>query len=97
VPLSIKQVAMALGIDEEELERRALRALLMDELRRVRAEKASILIKYKKHGVKTFKDLLNLVEKDVISDVDAHDDLIRLDYLEHREEELEKLLKELGQ
>ena len=36
------------------------------------------------------------MEKDVISDVDAHDDLIRLDYLEHREEKLEKLLKESG-
>jgi hypothetical protein len=28
-----------------------------------------------------------------VSDVDAHDDIVRLDYLENRERELEGLLK----
>ena len=31
-----------------------------------------------------------------MSDVDAHEDIVRIDYLEHREKTLEKLLKEIG-
>ncbi len=34
-------------------------------------------------------------EEGAIDDTAAHDDIVRLDYLEHREEELEGLLKEL--
>ncbi len=35
------------------------------------------------------------VEEGVIDDTVAHDDIVRLDYLEHREKELERLLREL--
>jgi hypothetical protein len=38
---------------------------------------------------------MKLVEEDKMSDVDAHDDIVRLDYLENHERELEGLLKEL--
>ncbi len=48
MPLSIKQIVKILGINEKELERRALRTLLVDKLRKVRAEKTSIPIKYEK-------------------------------------------------
>jgi len=67
-----------------------LRHLILDELRHIKAEKVIILSKY---NVKSFEDLMKLVKEDKVSDVDAHDDIVRLDYLENRERELEGLLK----
>jgi hypothetical protein len=88
----VAKISEYLGLSTEEVERRALRYLILDELRRVKAEKVLILSKY---GVRSFEDLMRLVEEDKVSDVDAHDDMIRLDYLEDREKELENLLEEL--
>jgi hypothetical protein len=68
----------------------ALRHLILDELRRIKAEKVIILSKY---NVKSFEDLMKVVEGDKVSDVDSHDDIVRLDYLENRERELKGLLK----
>ncbi len=90
--ISLENIARILGISVGEAERRAVKALVREELRRVRAEKASILARY---GVKGFDELWRLVEEDAIDDTTIHDDIVRLDYLEHREKELEKLLKEL--
>lgn len=67
-----------------------MRHLILDELRRIKAEKVIILSKY---NVKSFEDLMKLVKEDKVSGVDAHDDIVRLDYLENRERELEGLLK----
>jgi len=88
----VAKISEYLGLSTEEVERRALRHLILDELRRVKAEKVLILSKY---GVRSFEDLMRLVEEDKVSDVNAHDDMIRLDYLEDREKELENLLEEL--
>lgn len=89
---SLKSVAHTLGIDVKEAERRALYALIREELRRVRAEKVAILTRY---GVRGFNELWRKIEEGIIDDTTAHDDVVRLDYLEHREKNLEKLLKEL--
>ncbi|RSN76690.1 hypothetical protein [Candidatus Methanodesulfokora washburnensis] len=88
----VAKLAGYLGLPAEGVERRALRHLILDELRHIRAEKVMILSKY---NVKSFEDLMKLVEEDKMSDVDAHDDIVRLDYLENHERELEGLLKEL--
>jgi Ribonuclease G/E len=88
----VAKISEYLGLSTEEVERGALRHLILDELRRVKAEKVLILSKY---GVRSFEDLMRLVEEDKVSDVNAHDDMIRLDYLEDREKELENLLEEL--
>ena len=90
--VSIDSVAKVLGISPREAEMKALRALIREELRRVRAEKALILARY---GVESFSELWRKVEEGIIDDTVAHDDIVRLDYLEHREEELKKLLREL--
>jgi len=90
----ILRLARELGLSAEEVERKASESLLREELRRVRAEKASILSKYR---VKSFSELMRLVEEGVVSDVDAHEDIVRIDYLEHREKTLERLLREIGQ
>ncbi len=93
VMINLKSVARILGITVEEAERRAIIALIREELRRIKAEKILILSRY---GVRGFDELWRRIEEDSIDDTVAHDDIVRLDYLEHREMELEKLLKELG-
>ena len=87
IPMSslISIVSRELGMPRDVLEREALRLLLLVELRKVRDEKEKILSKYSKYDVRCFEDLFRLVENDVLSDVDIHDDLVRLDYLEARE------------
>ncbi len=89
---SIEGVARVLGISIKEAERRALRALIREELRRLRAEKAAIMVRY---GVRSFEELWRRIEEGLIDDTVVHDDIVRLDYLEHREEELKRLLMEL--
>ncbi len=89
---SFKTIARTLGIDVKEAERRALYALIREELRRIRAEKITILARY---GATGFDELWRKIEEGTINDTIAHDDIVRLDYLEHREKELEKLLREL--
>ena len=80
-------------MDARVVERRALRALLREELARVRAEKAAILAKY---GVSSIYDLYGLIESDRLDDTVVHDDLVRLDYLEYREKKLRDLLRRVG-
>ena len=89
---SIESIARVLGITVKDVERKALRALIREELRRVRAEKILILARY---GVREFSELWQGVEEGTIDDTVAHDDIVRLDYLGHRERELEKILREL--
>ena len=90
--VSLRSIARILGISAGEAERRAIHALIREELRRIRAEKAVILAR---HDVKDFHELWRRVEEGVVDDTVAHDDIVRLDYLEHREKELERLLEEL--
>ena len=89
---SIESIARVLGINIKDVERRALRALIYEELRSIRAEKILILTRY---GVREFSELWRKVEEGTIDDTMAHDDIVRLDYLEHWEKELERILKEL--
>ncbi len=89
---NISTVARILGINAKEVERKALNAFIREELRRVRAEKAVILARY---GVRDFRELWRKIEEGIVDDTDAHDDIVRLDYLEHKERELERLLEEL--
>lgn len=89
---NLGSVARVLGITVKEAERRAIMALIREELRRVRAEKILILSRY---GVRGFDELWRRIEEGSIDDTVAHDSIIRLDYLEHRERELERLLREL--
>ncbi len=85
-------MAKALGLSVDEVRKRALIALLNEELRKVRSEKATILVRY---GVRSFEELWEKIERDEIDDTVAHDDIVRLDYLEHRERVLRQILEEL--
>ena len=91
--MSVAEIARELGEDAKELERKALISYLRERLRRVRAEKVSILNKY---DVKSFEELWKLIEKGEVSDVKAHDDIVKLDYLEYEEKKLLKLLERVG-
>ncbi len=80
--VSITKIAREIGLSIREARVRAIKLLIYDELRKVRAEKHSILIKY---NISSLKELLEKIEEGVVSDVDVHGDLVRLDYLEYRE------------
>ena len=58
--VSLRSIARSLGISVEEAKKRALYALIREELRRVRAEKAVILVRY---GVRDFNELWRRVEE----------------------------------
>ncbi len=58
----------------------------------MRAEKAVILARY---GARSLGVLWRIVEEGLVDGSVAHDDIVRLDYLEHREELLRRLLEEL--
>ena len=90
--MSNVDVARILNLTVENIEKRVLHALVRDELRRVRAEKASIL---RRHGLKDLDELWRRIEDGTIDDTVAHDDIVKLDYLEYKERELEKILRDL--
>ena len=56
----ILRLAEELGLSAEEVERKASEPLRREEPRKVRAEKTSILSKYR---VKSFSELMRLVEE----------------------------------
>ncbi len=93
--MSLSSISKKLGISSKELEKRAIIALLREELRKVRAEKRAIIAKYNIYGIKSFSDLMKAIESDILSDVDVHDDIVKLDYLESREKDLERLMEEI--
>ncbi len=89
---SLSKIAKELGLNVREARARSIRLLVLDELRRVLAEKQLILNKY---GVSCFKELMEKVSDGSLSDVDIHDDIVRLDYLEYREKTLRRILNKL--
>ena len=89
---NVESVARILNLTVKEVEKRALHALVREELRRVRTEKVSILARY---GLKDFNELWRRIEDGTIDDTVAHDDIAKLDYLEYKERELEKILRDL--
>ncbi len=72
----------SIGVTVKDVEKRALLALIREELRRIRAEKVLILERY---GVREFNELWRKIEEGIVDDTDAHDDIVKLDYLEYRE------------
>ena len=91
----IEKLAEILKEKPERILRDAIKSFVELQLQKIRAEKMSLTAKYSGYGVRSFRDLMSLVEKGILSDVDIHDDLIRLDYLESREKELTEFLRKL--
>ncbi len=90
--LLYKRVSKILGIEEDILEREALRQYILSELRHVRLESKLIMARY---GVSSIEELDEKIRRGDLEETKVLEDLTRLDYLLDREEKLKKLLEEL--
>jgi len=91
--LLYKRASEILGVEEDVLEREALRQYILSELRRVRLELKLITARY---GVSSIEELDEKIRRGELGETEVFEDLTRLDYLLDREEKLKKLLEELG-
>ena len=87
-----RKVSKILGVEEELLEREALRQYILSELRRVRLESKLIMARY---GVSSIEELDEKIRRGELEETEVFEDLTRLDYLLDREDKLKKLLEEL--
>ncbi len=90
--LLYRRVSKILGVEEDALEREALRQYILSELRRVRLELKLIMARY---GVSSIEELDNKIRRGELEESQVFEDLTRLDYLLDREEKLRKILEEL--
>ncbi|MBW1933129.1 MAG: hypothetical protein JRI56_08975 [Deltaproteobacteria bacterium] len=88
--MEVKEVSEALGVSENELVKRGVKAYLEMELRRVKAETYSILSKYE---VGSFIELDERISRGDLSETEMFEDFTRLDYLESMREKIEGLLE----
>ena len=84
-----KELSRHLGVPEDEIIRRGLRAYLEEELRKVRAKITAICVKY---GVRNLEELDEKINKGEISESDVFEDFTRLDHLEAVRRKLEEAL-----
>lgn len=87
--MEVKEVSDTLGVSEDELVKRGVKAYLEMELRRVRAEIYGILSKYE---VGSFSELDEKISRGEFSETETFEDFTRLDYLDAMREKIERLL-----
>jgi len=87
--MEVKEVSETLGVSEDELVRRGVKAYLEMEFRRVKAEIYSVLSKY---GVGSFRELDEKISRGELSETETFEDFTRLDYLDSMREKIERLL-----
>ena len=87
------EISKELGVSEEELVRKGIKAYLEMEFRRVNAEIYGIFSRY---DVSSLSELDEKISKGKLSETETFDDFARLDYSESVKERIEKLLGVLG-
>ena len=87
--MEVKEVSETLGVSEDELVKRGVKAYLEMEFRRVKAEIYSILSKY---GGGSFRELDERISRGELSETETFEDITRLDYLDSMREKIERLL-----
>lgn len=87
--MEVREVSRVLGVSEEELVEKGVRAYLENKLRRINAEINIILTRY---DVSTFSELDVKITNGDISETDSFEDYTRLDYLDSQREKIEKVL-----
>lgn len=88
--MTLKNLAQTLNIPKRALENKASEMLLLSEFRRIETEIFSLTEKY---GVKSLKEMDNLIAKGKLSEEKAGEDFFKFDFLLERKKEIEKLLK----
>ena len=95
LPLSdekFKVLAKELGLSEEEVMKQSLRTFLERKLKEIKAEIYLIKVKYMISSIEEFE---KLYREGKIEEKGSFEDFRRLDHLEFKKEELEKILEEL--
>ena len=87
--MEVKEISETLGVSEDDLLKRGVKAYLEMELRRVKAEMYGILSKYK---VDSFRELDEKISRGDLSETETFEDFTRLDYLDSMREKIERLL-----
>lgn len=87
--MEVKEISETLGVSEDDLVKRGVKAYLEMELRRVRAEMYGVLSKYK---VDSFRELDEKISRGDLSETETFEDFTRLDYLDSMREKIERLL-----
>ena len=87
--MEVKEISETLGVSEDDLVKRGVKAYLEMELRRVKAEMYGILSKYK---VDSFRELDERISRGDLSETETFEDFTRLDYLDSMREKIERLL-----
>lgn len=88
--MTLKNLAQTLNISKKTLESKASEILLLSELRRIETEIFSLTEKY---GVKSLKEMDNLIAKGKLSEERVSEDFFKFDFLLERKNGVEKLLK----
>ena len=87
--MEVKEISETLGVSEDDLVKRGVKAYLEMELRRVKAEMFGIMSKYK---VDSFRELDEKISRGDLSETETFEDFTRLDYLDSMREKIERLL-----
>lgn len=91
--VSFINLAPKLQLTPEELERRSLRAYLRQELHKIQTEILHLCAKY---SIASSAEMLAKYESGELSETGSWEDFFRLDHLEAKQNELEKLLGDLS-
>jgi hypothetical protein len=89
----LSTVAQELQIPEDELLRQGLRSYLEEQLRSVKAE---LLALYGRYGVRSVEEMENRYRDGTLEEADSWRDLQRLDHLEYRRDQLQRLVEPLA-
>lgn len=89
----LDKVEEGLHIPKEKIIEYGVKRFLLDELRNLTIEIRNISIKY---GINSFDELWYKIEKSEITEEECFNDLIKLEYLELRKEQITILIKEYG-
>jgi len=85
--MEVKEVSKTLGLSEDELVKKGVKAYLEMELRKVKAETYGVFSKYK---VSSFKELDEKISSGELSETETFEDFTKVDYLESMREKIEK-------
>jgi len=88
----IEALAKKLNIPKEEMLRESLKVFLERKLREVKTEIFKITTKY---GISSIREFEELYKKGKIEEKDSWQDFQKLDHLEFKRDELEKMLREI--
>jgi hypothetical protein len=80
-----QEVAKALNINQEGLEKDSLKTFLEKELRNIEAEIYRIAAR---HGIKSILELDEKLRKGEVTEEEIRDDFMELDYLESRKDDI---------